>query len=254
MTPMMEPSDAGEERPLPDPREEQETSAWGAMHRADQAAWRTRRLIETSRAWVIGNAALVWAALPAAMLWWEIARPALASQIVFGLAALASVVWTIYCAASLQRMRSLAGVGVVDRMEGQFARDAAAPGGLLLRLLPGLLVSFGMAAGWMYAFHVLPYHGVVVTMWSVAAISAGWFVVRFIQFQFWEDLLFAASVFACWGLYLSRSFDLVPLAVIPLLAIAAGTISLHRRWQAWTRSLAAHPDASLTADAAGGAT
>lgn len=108
------------------------------------------------------------------------------------------------------------------------------------RLVPAYAVWFSAFLAWSYQFKVLPYSGVVIAMWSVTGVLTGVFIARFVLFQFWEDLLFAASVAAAWALYLLPVERLAPLAVMPPLAVILGTVCLHRRWRAWVCSLPAH--------------
>ena len=57
-------------------------------------------------------------------------------------------------------------------------------------------------------------------------------------FRFWEDLLFAGCVALAYVPLFLRSWDLTPLSFLSLLLVIPGTVSLHLRWVAWTRSLA----------------
>ena len=72
-------------------------------------------------------------------------------------------------------------------------------------------------------------------MWLVTAIMAGLFVGRFVLFQFWENLVFAACVAIAWSLYLPRDRRLAALAIVPLLAVVVATACLDRRWRVWVR-------------------
>jgi hypothetical protein len=229
-------SSAAQDRPLPDPRVEQMLSAHGALRDADQAALRTRRLLDASRSMLTGNMAMGFCLPATLMVWWEVARDGDRSRVLGALVMIGFAAWVLLSLRWLVGLRSSGGVKVVDRIEVNLDEIREHP---IRRLVPYCAVMLASGLAWSYLFRVMPYSGIVIVMWTVVAMFSGLFVGRFFLFHFWEDLLFAVSVALAWGLYLLQARQLAPLAIVPPRAVIVGTVCLHHRWRNWARSLPA---------------
>ena len=227
-------SSTAQDRPLPDPRDEQPLSARDALQDADQAAKQTRRLVDASRSIVTGNLAM-GSCLPATlMVWWEVDRDVDRSRVLGALVMIGFAVWVLVSFRWMIRLRSSGGVKVVDFIETNLNSVRKHP---FRQVVPVYAVMLVMCLIWSYLFRVMPYLGVLIAMWTVVAVWAGFFVGRFFRFRFWEDLLFAASVALAWCLYLLQARQLAALAIVPPLAVIVGTFCLHQRWRHWVASL-----------------
>jgi len=175
--------------------------------------------------------------LPATlMVWWEVARDADRSRVFGAVLIIGFAVWVLASIRWMIRLRSSGGVKVVDCVETNLNAIRKHP---VRRLVPLYALVLGAFLVWSYLFKVMPYWGVVIAMWTVVAVLAGFFVGRFCRFRFWEDLLFAASVACAWSLYLSQARHLALLAIVPPLAVIVGTVCLQQRWRRWVLSLPA---------------
>ncbi len=225
---------AVQDSPLPDPRAEPPLSAYGALGIADEAARHARRLLDASRSILTGNIAMGLCLPATLMVWWQFDRHGDRSRILGALIMIGFALWVLVSLQWMVWLRSSGGVAVIDCVEAKLNAIREHP---FRRLAPfyGLLLCTSLV--WVYLFKVMPNWGVLIAMWTVAAALAGLFVGRFFRFHFWEDLLFAASVFSAWSLYLLQAQRLAPLALVPLVAVIVGTVCLHQRWRHWVGSL-----------------
>ena len=209
-------------------------AAAGALERAERAAWRTRRLLDASRAILTGTIACGCCLPAVVMIGWDATAGDDLGRILGCLVIIAFSIWMLVSVFWLIPRRSRGGIKVVDRFEANLS-----PGrkNFFWRFLPACAFVLGATAMWSILFKVLPGSGMVLAMWLVTAIMAGRFVGRFVLFQFWEDLVFAASVAIAWSLYLPRDRRLAALAIVPLLAVVVATACLDRRWRVWARDL-----------------
>ncbi|HEV3162557.1 MAG TPA: hypothetical protein VGZ22_00855 [Isosphaeraceae bacterium] len=211
-------------------------SAREALQDADQAARQARRLVDASRGIITGNIAMAFCLPPMLMVLWEAAPHADGSRILGALLSLAFLAWVVMSIRMFPRLRSAGAVSVVDRVEVNLNEIQKHP---FRRLVPAYAWVLGWFLLWGYLFKVMPYSAVVITMWTVTAVLTGVFIGRFVYFQFWEDLVFAASVTLAWGLYLLRLPRLALVAALPPIAVILATICLYQRWRTWVRSVPA---------------
>jgi hypothetical protein len=208
------------DRPLQDPRE----------------AWRTRRLLDASRAILTGTIAFGFCLPAVVMIGWDATAAGDLGRVLGLLVITGFLIWMLISVFWLIPRRSRGGVKVVDRFETNLSQVRR---NFWWRFLPAYALVLGTTALWSILFNVMPGSGVVLTMWLVTAMLAGLFVALFVLFQFWEDLVFAGSVAMAWSLYLLPDRRLAPLVIVPLLAVVVATVCLDRRWPAWVSDLRA---------------
>jgi hypothetical protein len=92
---------------------------------------------------------------------------------------------------------------------------------------------------WSVAFRHMSNATILAALAVAPALATGFFVYRFVVYRFWEDLLFAAAVLMAYTPFFVHAWDLTPLSLAALAVVIVGTVSLHRRWVHWTRSLPA---------------
>ena len=225
--------DVNVDRPLPDPRAEEPLTAAGALERAERAAWRTRRLLDASRnPHGDDHLRMLLTGGGDDRLGRHCRRRSRPHPGMSGDHCLLDLDAGLGVLADSPAISG--GIKVVDRFEANLSSGRK---NFFWRFLPAYAFALGETAMWSILFKVMPGSEVVLTMWLVTAIMAGLFVGRFVLFQFWEDLVFAASVAMAWSLYLLQDRRLAALAIVPLLAVVVATACLDRRWRVWVRDL-----------------
>jgi hypothetical protein len=206
---------------------------------AEKAAWLARRLREASRAMITGNIAFVACLLGTILVvvhsdWFAGAGPFVLCGIMLGYVAclILSLRW-------MMRERSRSSVMVLDQREVEARRALAHPVRVTV-VISGLFL-FQMLAVvlWGFAFRHMSNATILAALAVGPALATGFFVYRFVVYRFWEDLLFAAAVLMAHTPFFIHAWDLTPLCLAALAAVIVGTVSLHRRWVHWTRSLPA---------------
>ena len=206
---------------------------------AEKAAWLARRLREASRALVTGNVAF-FACLMGTLLvvahsdWFKGATPFVLCGIMWGylLGLMLSWRW-------MKRQRSGSSVVVLDQREVEAKRAPAHPFRSAVVLSGTLLFSSLTIALWGVAFRHMSNAAMTAALGLFPAFTIGFFVYRFVLFQFWEDMLFVASVVIAYAPFLLHAWNLAPLSIASLPLVIVGIVSLHLRWVRWTRSLPA---------------
>ncbi len=223
------------DRPLPDPRQEGPVSAHGSLLRADRAAWRVRRLMDSSRCLLTGNMAFLCCLPATIMSSWSLVEADWA-RILGALVLFIAEFGIVVSFLRMGRLRAMAGLEVVDRVEVNLKEFGKIPNRRRVGFLT-LYVAYMILCTILFT-KVLPFWGMIAGMWLGAAFMAGFFVRRFVLFQFWEDLLFAASILMAWSLFLSqlRTEYMKILVLMPPLEVLVGTTFLYMRWREWARS------------------
>jgi hypothetical protein len=204
---------------------------------AAKAAWQTRRLREASRAVITGNLAFGACLLGTLLVvvhsdWFVGAAPFLMCGMLFGYLAclLASLRW-------MKRQRSRSSVTVIDRREAEAERARAHPVRTAVFFFAFFIFQMLALFFWSAAFKQMSTPAILATLAVAPVLAAGFFVYRYVEFRFWEDLLFAAAVVAAYTPFLLQAWGLTPLSFVSLAGVVVGTICLDRRWVAWARSL-----------------
>jgi hypothetical protein len=206
---------------------------------AEKAAWQARRLRESSRAIITGNIAFVTCLLGTILVivhsdWFKGAGPFVLCGIMLGYVAclIMSLRW-------MKRQRSQSSIMVIDQREAEAKRALARPVRVAV-VVSGLYLFQVLAMVlWGVAFRHMSSAAILAALAVGPALAMGFFVYRFVEYRFWEDLLFAAAVLMAYTPFFVQTWDLTPLSFTALALVIVGTISLHRRWIHWTRSFPA---------------
>jgi hypothetical protein len=209
-----------------------------SFYEVSQAAWHARRMREASRAVITGNIALGLCVLGAMLV-------VMHSQWVrdVSIFVMAGLIWgyligLFFTIRWIKRQRARSLVTVIDRREEEARKAVAQPRRLAALLFVAYVFQALCAIGWGIAFRHMSNSAILASLAISPVIGMLYFVRRFVQFRFWEDLLFAGSVALAFAPMFLRTWDLTPLSFLALLLVIAGTVSLHFRWVTWTRSLA----------------
>ena len=207
---------------------------------AEKAAWHARRFRESSRAVITGNSAFVACLIGTILVlfqsdWFTGVGPFVICGIMLGYVAglIVSLRW-------LKRQRARSSVMVLDQRE-EAAKKHGPAGPFRVALVIVALCFFQVLAMvlWGIAFRHMSSAAILAALAIVPVVATGFFVYRFVVFRFWEDLLFAAAVLMAHLPFILQAWELTPLSLAALPVVIVGTVSLHRRWVHWTRSLPA---------------
>ena len=208
------------------------------FYAVSRAAWQALRLGEASRALLTGNLAFGLCMIGTILvllhsLWMETIGPWLVCGIV-GIqlgSMFFSIIW-------LRRQRAHSLVRVIDRREEELQKATARPWKVVAVLLAFLVFQGLMVLGWSIAFRHMSEAAILAVMALAPLLGMIFFVRRFVLFQFWEDLLFAASVGLAFVPFLLLSWNLMGLCLLALVLVVVGTVCLQSRWVRWNCLLA----------------
>jgi hypothetical protein len=210
-----------------------------ALLAATQAARQARRMREASRAIVTGNIALGVCLFGVVLVLMHAERggsatPLVACGLVYGYLA-----WLVVSRRWASRRRAGSVVTVVDQREEALRAAVSTPWKTAVVVFVALAVQAVFAAGWVIAFRHMSNTAILASLSVGPLLGASYFVLRFVQFQFWEDLLFAGCVALAFAPFFLQAWYLAPLSYASLALAVLGAASLHARWVAWTRALTA---------------
>ncbi len=204
---------------------------------AAKSAQKARRLQEASRAIITGNiaaaACLVETVLVVQHAGWagDTLRMLILDGVLFGYIALAvlSLRW-------LKSRRLQSSVYVLNQFETQRvpARQVRA-----VAMLSLIFIALGAGiALWTIDFNRVPQWAIIATLSVGPLLAVGYFVLRFVMFRFWEDLLFATAVALAYLPFPFQAWHLAPLCLATFPMVIVGTACLHFRWVRWQRASA----------------
>ena len=203
-----------------------------------QAGWQARRMLEVSRVFITGNMAFGLCLLGTIVVvmnsnWVGSAGPIVMAGLVWGylIALFFSIRW-------LKRQRAKSLVTVLDRREDEARKAPATRRRVAAVFFLAYVFQAICCLAWGIAFRHMSNTAILVSLSLGPIIGIGFFVRRFVLFQFWEDLLFAGCVVLAYAPMFLRRWDLTPLSFLALVLVIAGGCSLNHRWVTWTRSLA----------------
>ena len=216
-----------------------------ALNQAMHASWQARRMREASRGIIIGNIAMVLCIASTMLVlmhtdWAKDIAPFLVNGIlgVYFAGVFFSLRW-------LKRQRGSNSVTVLDRNE-EVARTASQRPKLAVAIILSFVLIFTI--GWIFALPNMSNQAILAFLSTMPCSGALFFVIRFVSFRFWEDLVFAGCVvFAFVPMYFVRqgigpdgrtAIDISFLSFVSLGLVVASMASLQYRWIVWTRSLA----------------
>ena len=210
---------------------------------AAQSAQKARRLQDASRAILTGNTAtavcLVETALVVDHAGWthsadgsgDTGRMFLLDVVLFGYIALAvlSLRW-------LKRQRSRSSVYVLSQFEAQRVPASRVR---VVAMLTFVFMALGMGVMlWTIDVNRVSQSAIIAFL-SIGPLAAvGYFIIRFVMFRFWEDLLFAVAVALAYLPFPFQAWHLAPLCLLSFPMVLVGTACLHYRWVRWKRSSA----------------
>jgi len=137
----------------------------------------------------------------------------------------------------MKRQRSRSFVTVIDRREAEAQRAPAHPVWVAVVFIAFYAFQTLIMAFWVAAFRHMSNSAILAALAVGPVLATGFFIYRFVVFQFWEDLLFAAAVVMAYTPFFLQAWRLTPVSFISLAAVVVGTICLHLRWVNWARSL-----------------
>jgi len=217
--------------PLPTPAQMR------AFYGASFAAWRARQMREASRAIITGIIAFGFCLLGTTLVllssnWMKPAGPFIACGLLLGyfVGLILSVRW-------MRRRRDSNLVKVIDRREEQVRSLAAKPWKVVPIFLASIVCQIFWVIVWNIAFRHMSNSAILISVSICPFIGILVFVRRLAAFQFWEDLLFAASIAMAWAPFLLQDWNLTPLSFVSLFLVVIGTVFMNYRWVTWTRSL-----------------
>lgn len=203
-----------------------------------QAALQARRMLEASRALGTGNMAFALCLLGTVLVvmhskWGGSAGPIVMAGLIWGylIALFFSIRW-------MKRQRAKSLVTVIDRREAEARKALASPRRVAAIFFLAFVSQAICGLVWWIAFRHMSNSAILASLALGPVIGIGFFVRRFVLFQFWEDLLFAGCVALAYAPMFLRKWDLTPLSFLALVLVIAGGCSLNHRWVTWTRSLA----------------
>lgn len=205
---------------------------------AAKSAQKARRLQDASRAIITGNIAaficLVETVLVVQHAGWTHSADGsgdTSKMIVVNVAIYGFIAWFFLSLRWLKRQRSRSSVYV----RNQF--DLQQPPSRRVRALAMLATVFSFI-GFGFLFHVgRPSQSAIIAVLSVGPLTmVGFFVLRFVMFRFWEDLLFAVAVALAYLPFPFQAWHLAPLCLASFPMVIVATICLHFRWVRWQRS------------------
>ncbi len=209
------------------------------LHDARRAAWQARRMREASRATITGNIAMGIGVLGTALAYVHSGRSIASSPYaMFGLLA-GYLLYFFLTFLWWKRQRDRCVVTVFARCEEQSNRTVALPWKMTVVVLVCYSVLFAGMVGKIFPFPIVSLTAIMENLsLCCLALTVFYFVVRFVAFQFWEDLLFAASVLLAYTPFFLSNWEYTPLCFLSLFFVLLGTASLQTRWTTWTQAIA----------------
>jgi hypothetical protein len=134
-----------------------------------------------------------------------------------------------------QRLKSL--VKVTDRGDDELRKLAAKPRKVALYFFGWMSFQALCAIGWTIAFRHMSYTTMLASLAILPLMGIGYFVYRVAKFAFWEDFLFAMCIALAYMPFFLQPGPTTPLSFLALVLVIVGTVSLHHRWEVWSRSL-----------------
>ena len=216
------------ERPLPDPHEF--LAAQTAVDHAARAAFQARRMLAASTMEpLMGCGAGVLSAVGTAVLLFDQA-PKWAG-IVWGLIAEWSfLIWAGWILWSMRRRGKSIAMFAVDRSTANRVRGLRPA-----NFVASTLFVIATMCFWQWAFQRMSTEAIVLVIGISMTAFAGWFVIRFYQLHFAEDLVFASAIGIPWALYLARTPNTAALGVLASLSAVGAVWSLRHRWKRFTQ-------------------
>ncbi len=209
------------------------------LHIARRAAWQARRMREASRATITGNIAMGIGVLGTALVFVHSGRSiASAPFAIFGLLA-GYLLYFFLTFLWWKRQRERCVVTVFAQYEGQSNRTVALPWKMTVVVLVCYSVLFAGMVGKIFPFPIVSLTAIMENLsLCCLALTVVFFVVRFVAFQFWEDLLLVASAVLAYTPFFLSNWEYTPLCFLSLFLVLLGTASLQTRWTTWTHAIA----------------
>ncbi len=207
------------------------------LHDARRAAWQARRMREASRATIAGNIAMGIGVLGPALVYVHSGRSiASVPFAMFGLLA-GYLLYFFLTFLWWKRQRERCVVTVFARYEEQSHRTAL-PWKLTVIVLVCYSILFAGMVGKIFPFPIVSLTAIMENLsLCCLVLTVLYFVVRFVAFQFWEDLLFAASVLLAYTPFFLSKWEYTPRCFLSLFLVLLGTASLQTRWTTWTQAI-----------------